>query len=314
MGGRKTDDGLVGKTVRIQAGQWKGYLGSVCDATATHVQVELHSRLKKVMVVRERVAVAGDKFGATEDQNRGVPAVANILAPTTPFVAGGATPMHGGATPMHGGATPMHDSTGGDDVWRPGGTIDREAENGNGVAADDGWGSPSNDNNDDGYGCGTIANSNSAWGSTATEKQEDTAGDAVQPKEEPASQVAVKREQARSEMETEDGNAAETPVWFMERVCVQLKSSGASAVIKEVTSDSTAQVQLEDGSTMSVRVGEVTMIPPREHDTVLVTGGAEVGVEGELVCIDGTDAILKDSNEDFKIVDYVCLAKIVGGN
>ena len=110
MGGRKRDDGLVGKTVRIQAGQWKGYLGTVCDATATHVQVELHSRLKKVMVVRERVAVAGDKFGATEDQNRGVPAVANILAPTTPFVAGGATPLHGGATPMHGGATPMHDS------------------------------------------------------------------------------------------------------------------------------------------------------------------------------------------------------------
>lgn len=110
MGGRKRDDGLVGKTVRIQAGQWKGYLGTVCDATATHVQVELHSRLKKVMVVRERVAVAGDKFGATEDQNRAVPAVANVMAPTTPFVAGGATPMHGGATPMHGGATPMHDS------------------------------------------------------------------------------------------------------------------------------------------------------------------------------------------------------------
>lgn len=109
VGGRgKRDDGLIGKTVRIQAGQWKGYLGTVCDATATHVQVELHSRLKKVMVVRERVAVAGDKFGATEDSNRAVPAVANIMAPTTPFVAG-ATPMHGGATPMHGGATPMHD-------------------------------------------------------------------------------------------------------------------------------------------------------------------------------------------------------------
>jgi transcription elongation factor SPT5 len=105
----KHDDGLIGKTVRIQAGQWKGYLGTVCDATATHVQVELHSRLKKVMVVRERVAVAGDKFGATEDQDRNVPSVANIMAPTTPFVAGGATPMHGGATPMHGGATPAHD-------------------------------------------------------------------------------------------------------------------------------------------------------------------------------------------------------------
>ena len=82
----------------------------MADATATHVQVELHSRLKKVMVTRERVTVAGDKFGSTEDASRANPPPAAMMAPTTPFVAGGATPMHGGATPMHGGATPMHDS------------------------------------------------------------------------------------------------------------------------------------------------------------------------------------------------------------
>lgn len=162
-------------------------------------------------------------------------------------------------------------------------------------------------------GWGSSANSNSAWG--ATEKQEEGAGP-VQPKQEPnaSSQVAIKREPARSEMETADGDAAETPVWFMERVCVQLKSNDGAAVIKEVTSDSTALVELEDKSTKTVRVGEVSMVPPKEHDMVLVTGGADVGVEGELVCIDGTDAILKDSNEDFKIVDFVCLAKIVGDN
>lgn len=56
------------------------------------------------------------------------------------------------------------------------------------------------------------------------------------------------------------------------------------------------------------------MVAPIEHDTVLVTGGADVGVEGELVCIDGTDAILKDPNGDFKIVDLVHLAKIIGEN
>jgi len=188
-----------------------------------------------------------------------------------------------------------------DDVWRPGGAVDPANENGNGAADNDGWGSPSNDNNDVGDGWGTNADSTSAWGSTAAEKPE---GETVQPKEEPA----IKREQT---LETTDGDATETPVWFMERVCVQLKSTDVAAVIKEVTSDSTALVQLEDKTTKDVRVGEVFMIPPKEHDKVLVTGGAEVGVEGELVCIDGTDAILKDSNEDFKIVDYVCLAKII---
>lgn len=108
-GGRgKRDDALVGKTVRIQAGHWKGYLGAVCDATATHVQVELHSRLKKVMVIRERVAVVGDKFGATEEVNQNDPNGQN--GASVPGFVGAATPMHGGATPMHGGATPMHDS------------------------------------------------------------------------------------------------------------------------------------------------------------------------------------------------------------
>lgn len=111
------DESLMGKTVRIQAGQWKGYLGTVSHTTATHVQVELHSRLKKVMVVKDRVHVIGDKFGATgenAEQNGGFGAAqaqAGYLGGATPM-HGGATPMHGGATPMHGGATPMHDGYG----------------------------------------------------------------------------------------------------------------------------------------------------------------------------------------------------------
>ncbi len=109
------DDSLMGKTVRIQAGQWKGYLGTVSHTTATHVQVELHSRLKKVMVVKERVHVIGDKFGATDngDDSTGISGVSTpaFVGGMTPM-HGGATPMHGGATPMHGGATPMHDGYG----------------------------------------------------------------------------------------------------------------------------------------------------------------------------------------------------------
>jgi transcription elongation factor SPT5 len=303
----KRDDGLIGKTVRIQAGQWKGYLGTVCDATATHVQVELHSRLKKIMVVRERVAVAGDKFGATEDGGRTVPDPSSMMAPTTPFVSGGATPMHGGATPLHGGATPMHDSEGGDEVWRPGGSIDQ----GPAHQVDDGWGPsvlPEEQNNPFGSPVNEVDNgwgsSTAAWAPPAPEQQqqqEDTSSFAAP--------SAIKREKDMEEADMTD--EAATAVWFMERVCVSLKNDGALAVIKEI-SDKLATVELENKSTKQVRVGDVSMVPPKEHDMVLVTGGADVGVEGELVCIDGTDAILKDSNEDFKIVDFVHLAKIVG--
>lgn len=101
----------------------------------------------------------------------------------------------------------------------------------------------------------------------------------------------------------------EAPVWFMERVCVELKKNKSRAVIKE-TNNNVGVVELEDKTSETINASECTMVEPEEHDTVLVTGGADVGVEGELICIDGTDAILKDSNEEFKIVDVVHLAKI----
>jgi transcription elongation factor SPT5 len=288
--GGKKDDGLVGKTVRIQAGQWKGYLGSVADGTATHVQVELHSRLKKVMVVRERVAVVGDKFGATEDQNRIGTEIANPLAPTTPFIGGGATPMHGGATPMHGGATPMHDSMGGDEVWHPG-AMDEEA-----VKEDDGWGtnpadqfnSTGNDENNYGTWEPSGEANTDTWGAPPQKKEESTTG--IQPKQETFSSSTgpgIKREQPKSEMEADVTDADETPVWFMERVCVQMKSNEQPAVIKDINADKSAVIELGDKSTQTVRVGQLSMVTPKEHDTVLVTGGNEIGLEGTLVCVDG---------------------------
>jgi len=305
-GGRgKRDDALIGKTVRIQAGQWKGYLGAVSDATATHVQVELHSRLKKVMVIRERVAVVGDKFGATEDVSQNDPNSQN----TASAYAGAATPMHGGATPMHGGATPMHES-GGDEVWRPGAMDEEQAADTTGVWGADSstekntFGSPANDA-DDGWG---SSQAGSTW-QPSGEKQES----GVDPNHSAPTdnQVAVKHEEPS--MADADGNNNDD-VWFMERVCVQLKSDNRNAVIKEINADKTAVVELEDKSTQNVRVNEVSRVNPNEKDMVLVIGGADVGVEGELVCIDGTDAILKDSSGDFKIVDFVFLAKIASDN
>jgi transcription elongation factor SPT5 len=310
----KHDDALIGKSVRIQAGQWKGYVGTVSDATATHVQVELHSRLKKVMVVRERVVVAGDKFGSTEDPSRSQLQQSSMLAPTTPFITGGATPMHGGATPMHGGATPMHDTSGGEEVWRPGGSLDQDA-----AENEDGWGSTSKEqSNPFGSSDGEAVG---GWGSShASTWAPSSVDDIIQTNTPASAPTAVKveevHEHSTSEIKREKveadamgGDGDETPVWFMERVCVMLKSDQSEGIIKEING-SAATLELEGGLCKSVRVSELSMVEPKEHDIVLVTGGADVGVEGELVCIDGTDAILKDAKEDFKIVDFVHLAKI----
>ena len=110
-------------------------------------------------------------------------------------------------------------------------------------------------------------------------------------------------------METE-ADPEERPAWFMERVAVQIKSSQKQGVIKEIQGDNSALIELEDKSTQTVKVNDLTMVSPAEHDTVLVTGGNEVGLEGTLVCIDGTDGILKDANDDFKIVEVSFLARV----
>lgn len=269
------------------------------------------------MVVRERVAVAGDKFGSTEDPSRNQPQQNSMMAPTTPFISGSATPMHGGATPMHGGATPMHDTSGGEEVWRPGGTLDQEATE---STNDDGWGSNSNaesnpfGSTDADTGGGWGSSSGSTWApSASTDSAQDGSSAAVSApaavKEESSSSATGQVKHETMEASAMGGDGEETPVWFMERVCVKLKSDETAGVIKDING-STATLELEGGASKSVRAAELAMVEPKEHDIVLVTGGADVGVEGELVCIDGTDAILKDAKEDFKIVDFVHLAKI----
>jgi transcription elongation factor SPT5 len=280
----KRDDGIIGKTVRIQAGEWKGYIGTVSDATATHVQVELHSRLKKVMVVRERVIVVGDKFGATENQNQAAISGGAFMP------AALATPMHtiGGATPaIHGfgGTSPNHDIDNQDEVWRPGGAVDEA------IKEDDGWGTSQNDDgnaNEENDGWGTAENT-SSWGSSLQKKEESVSSTAPQ---EDLYHTAIKREQTKSELDTGVADIDETPVWFMERVFVSLKENSKQAVIKEINPDKSALVELEDKSSQLVRVSDVSMVAPVEHDTVLVTGGNEIGLEGSLVCVDGKFIVL----------------------
>mmetsp|Transcript_27007 Transcript_27007/g.56277 ORF Transcript_27007/g.56277 Transcript_27007/m.56277 type:complete len:249 (+) Transcript_27007:157-903(+) len=104
----------------------------------------------------------------------------------------------------------------------------------------------------------------------------------------------------------------EPPSWFVNGVCVRLMKNGAEAVIREC-SGSTAIVEIAgDTSTLGVTYMEVAMVPPVEYDMVLVTGGTNVGLEGELVYVGGMDAILWEPNMNFTIVNLVYLAKIAG--
>lgn len=59
-------------------------------------------------------------------------------------------------------------------------------------------------------------------------------------------------------------------------------------------------------STSSVKSTE----PLKASDMVSVTQGEFAGAEGELICIDGADAVVKDSNGDFKLVELTDLVSL----
>ncbi|PIK60626.1 putative transcription elongation factor SPT5 isoform X2, partial [Apostichopus japonicus] len=84
------DKTLIGQTVRITEGPYKGYIGIIKDATDSTVRLELHSMMRTISVDRNRVTIIGakGKDGSTTSYGR--------------------TPMYGSQTPMYGPGPERH--------------------------------------------------------------------------------------------------------------------------------------------------------------------------------------------------------------
>lgn len=95
----RRDNELIGQTIKITQGPYKGHIGIVKDATESTARVELHSKCQTISVDRTRIAVIG---GTTK--------VASFSR--TP-IYGSQTPMYGigSRTPMYGSQTPLHDGS-----------------------------------------------------------------------------------------------------------------------------------------------------------------------------------------------------------
>ena len=158
-GGVQRDMKMLGQTVRIIQGHYKGYIGIVKDATETTARVELNTDCKTISVDKTRLSVVSLVFhthsslmtsvkrqniilcccrdsrrpGATSRYDR----TPNMTGATPMYGMGSRTPMYGGSqtpqydgsrTPHYGGSmTPSHESggmtpgrTGG--VWDPSGS------------------------------------------------------------------------------------------------------------------------------------------------------------------------------------------------
>ncbi|XP_042514396.1 putative transcription elongation factor SPT5 homolog 1 [Macadamia integrifolia] len=93
--GGRGHDSLVGSTIKIRLGPFKGYRGRVVDVKGQSVRIELDSQMKVVTVNRNQISDAAT--------------VATPFRETSRYGMGSETPMHPSRTPLHPYMTPMRD-------------------------------------------------------------------------------------------------------------------------------------------------------------------------------------------------------------
>ncbi len=102
--------------------------------------------------------------------------------------------------------------------------------------------------------------------------------------------------------------------FYIERAYVELKDSGRVVLIERVNhSDGSGTARdVKTGATVAVTASLCSRaVPPAVSDRILVVNGSYAGIEGTLVCLDGSDAIFKqDAEEEFIIVDVQDVAII----
>ncbi|KAM7282267.1 transcription elongation factor SPT5 [Ixodes scapularis] len=121
-GGRR-DSELIGETIKITQGPYKGHIGIVKDATESTARVELHTKCQTISVDRSRIAVVGSASkgggGGVSTYNR--TPMYGSGSQTPMYSSGSRTPMYGSQTPLYeagsrtphfgGGQTPVHDGS-----------------------------------------------------------------------------------------------------------------------------------------------------------------------------------------------------------
>lgn len=109
-GGRnRSDFQLIGKTIRINQGTYKGYIGIVKDSIESTCRVELHSSCQTITVDKSRICVVGANGTAAGETPRTTnPSRTPMYGSKTPLQSGSQTPAYGSQTPAYGSQTPSH--------------------------------------------------------------------------------------------------------------------------------------------------------------------------------------------------------------
>lgn len=126
------DREILGKSIKITGGSYKGAVGIVKDATEATARVELHSSCQTISVDRNHIAVVGApaKGGSVTVYGRTPARTPNYGSQTPVYNSGSKTPLYGAATPQydagsrtpHGSMTPSHDGSQtprNNEAWNP---------------------------------------------------------------------------------------------------------------------------------------------------------------------------------------------------
>ncbi|WOK99795.1 transcription elongation factor SPT5 [Canna indica] len=333
-GGGRGHDSLVGKTIKIKSGPFKGYRGRVKEVKGPLVRIELDSQMKIVSVNRKDIADTTGVATPFRDTRNGMgsdPPMHPSRTPLHPYQ----TPMRDpGATPIHDGMrTPMHDR-----AWAPMSPARDSWEDANPAT----WGTSPQ------YQLGTPGRTyeaptpGSGWASTPGGNYSDSAtpressyGSAPSPYLPSTPTAQPMTPSSASYLPGTPGGQPMTPGnvgldvmsptiggesegnWYMPDILVNAIRAGGDShigVVKDVLMDGSCKVALGtfgNGETLTFPPSDLEVVRPKKSDKIKIMNGTLRGVTGKLIGIDGSDGIVKlDDTYEVKILDMEILAKL----
>jgi transcription elongation factor SPT5 len=116
---------LIGKTVRITQGPYKGYVGIVKVATDATARVELHTKCQTISVDLVRLTIVDLARGASVNRTPGggsfFATPSHVAGSQTPTASSSSNTGGGGRTPHYGSAKPRYDGSATPNADRSGG-------------------------------------------------------------------------------------------------------------------------------------------------------------------------------------------------
>lgn len=298
---------LLGKSVTIAGGPYKGYAGIVKDVLDNQVRVELHTNSKVVTVERDRV-ILPQGTGSREDHDererdfaRGGKTPAWSTAKTPGWGAGGAT----GKTPA------WNAGSGKTPAWNAGSgkTPAWNADTGKTPA----WNAGASGKTPSWQPGGRTP----SWNPQATGRTPAWQGGGKTPVwSQPSSAAAPSWNSAatpawNSAAAAAGSSSSDIVAWAQPGVIVRPRSDTSAAL--KIDSVAPGRIILDNGQ--SYRPADLEPVPPAKKDRVRVVSGTALqpdeSTTGTVIGLDGPDAVVRlDDTSVFRIVPLQHLARI----